>query len=266
MVKGLEQGLEISGVVLLEKTGGKTPYRRGLGDRPRGPERGGPARRRGARRPVAPGDLRRAGVDRDRRAHAVPRPRRPARVRRRPAAGLGRVRHLDLRGARGAAPHRGSGPRLRPLGGRDRRRPGRLRRGGPRRARRLVEDLPRPRGGPAPCRIRVLTVRSAVLIVSTSVARREADDESGPLLAQRAEEAGAEVVAMEVVPDDYALIEDRIRHYVEAGIELVFTTGGTGFTPDDVTPEATRAVIEREAPGLSEAMRAASLKHTPMGM
>jgi molybdopterin adenylyltransferase len=109
-------------------------------------------------------------------------------------------------------------------------------------------------------------VQTAVLIVSTSVSRREADDESGPLLAQRAEEAGAEVVAMEVVPDDYGLIEDRIRHYVDAGVALILTTGGTGFTPDDVTPEATRAVIEREAPGLSEAMRAASLKHTPMGM
>ena len=102
--------------------------------------------------------------------------------------------------------------------------------------------------------------------MSTSVARREAEDESGPLLAQRAEEAGAEVEAMEVVPDDYALIEDRLRHYVEADYALIFTTGGTGFTPDDVTPEATRAVIEREAPGLSEAMRAESLRHTPMGM
>jgi molybdopterin adenylyltransferase len=109
-------------------------------------------------------------------------------------------------------------------------------------------------------------VRAAILTVSSSVSRREADDTSGPLLAQRSEEAGAEIVAMEVVPDDYALIEDRIRHYVDEGVELVFTTGGTGFTPDDVTPEATRAVIEREAPGLSEAMRAASLRHTPMAM
>ena len=109
-------------------------------------------------------------------------------------------------------------------------------------------------------------MRAAILTVSTSVSRRDADDTSGPLLAQRSEEAGAEVVAMEVVPDDYALIEDRIRHYVEEGVELVFTTGGTGFTPDDVTPEATRAVIERDAPGLSEAMRAASLRHTPMAM
>jgi molybdopterin adenylyltransferase len=109
-------------------------------------------------------------------------------------------------------------------------------------------------------------VRTAVLTVSTAVSRREADDLSGPLLARRAEESGADIVAMEVVPDDFALIEDRIRHYVEDGVELVFTTGGTGFTPDDVTPEATRAVIERDAPGLAEAMRAASLRHTPMAM
>jgi molybdenum cofactor synthesis domain-containing protein len=109
-------------------------------------------------------------------------------------------------------------------------------------------------------------VRTAILTVSGRVSRREADDRSGPLLAQRAEEAGAEVDAMEVVPDDFGLIEDRIRNYVDEGYELVFTTGGTGFTPDDITPEATRAVIEREAPGLVEAMRAESLRHTPMAM
>ena len=61
---------------------------------------------------------------------------------------------------------------------------------------------------------------------------------------------------MEVVPDDFALIEDRLRHFVDAGIDLVFTTGGTGLTPNDVTPEATRAVIERDAPGFAETMRA----------
>ena len=55
---------------------------------------------------------------------------------------------------------------------------------------------------------------------------------------------------MEVVPDDFGLIEDRLHHYVDAGCDLIFTTGGTGLTPDDVTPEATRAVIDREAPGL----------------
>ena len=71
---------------------------------------------------------------------------------------------------------------------------------------------------------------------------------------------------MEVIPDDFALIEDRLRHYVDEGCDLVFTTGGTGLTPDDVTPEATRAVIERDAPGFAEAMRAEGARHTPMGI
>jgi molybdopterin adenylyltransferase len=71
---------------------------------------------------------------------------------------------------------------------------------------------------------------------------------------------------MEVVPDDFALIEDRLNHYVDDGCDLVFTTGGTGLTPDDITPEATRAVLDREAPGFAEAMRAEATRHTPMGI
>ena len=109
-------------------------------------------------------------------------------------------------------------------------------------------------------------MRAVILTVSSSVAGRETEDEAGPLLARRADEAGAEVVAMEVVPDDPALIEDRLHHYVDEGVSFIFTTGGTGLTPDDITPEATRAVITRDAPGISEAMRAQSLQFTPMGM
>jgi molybdenum cofactor synthesis domain-containing protein len=105
-----------------------------------------------------------------------------------------------------------------------------------------------------------------VLTISTRVSRREAEDESGPLLARLAEEAGADVDAMEVVPDDFSLIEDRLHHYVEDGVALIFTTGGTGLTPDDVTPEATRAVCDRDAPGFAEAMRAEALRRTPMGI
>ena len=105
-----------------------------------------------------------------------------------------------------------------------------------------------------------------MLTISTSVSRREAEDLSGPRLAAAAEDAGCEVVAMEVVPDDFALIEDRLHHYVDAGCDLIFTTGGTGLTPDDVTPEATRAVIDRDAPGFAEAMRAEGAKHTPLGI
>ena len=109
-------------------------------------------------------------------------------------------------------------------------------------------------------------MRTVVLTVSTSVARRENEDTSGTLLAHLAEEAGVDVEAMEVIPDDFPLIEDRLHHYVDDNFTFIFTTGGTGMTPDDVTPEATRAVIEREAPGLAEAMRAESMRHTPMGM
>jgi len=108
-------------------------------------------------------------------------------------------------------------------------------------------------------------MRCAILTVSTGVSRERRDDAGGRLLAQRAEEAGADVQTMEVVPDDYGLIEDLLLHYVESGYDVVLTTGGTGLTPDDLTPEATSAVIEREIPGLAEAMRAESLRRTPMG-
>jgi molybdopterin adenylyltransferase len=109
-------------------------------------------------------------------------------------------------------------------------------------------------------------VRTVVMTVSSSVSRREREDTSGTLLAHLAEEAGAEVVAMEVVPDDFSLIEDRLHHYVDEGVSFIFTTGGTGLTHDDITPEATLAVIAREAPGIAEAMREVSRQHTPMGM
>jgi molybdenum cofactor synthesis domain-containing protein len=109
-------------------------------------------------------------------------------------------------------------------------------------------------------------VRTAVLTISTSVSRRQTEDVSGPRLAAAAEEAGCEVEAMEVIPDDFTLIEDRLHHFVDDEFDLIFTTGGTGLTPDDVTPEATRAVIERDAPGFAEAMRAEGLRHTPMGI
>ena len=110
-------------------------------------------------------------------------------------------------------------------------------------------------------------MRAAVITVSTSKAAGEGEDESGPALAQLARELGAEVAAAEVIADDRAQIEDRLRHWCDVeGCELVLTTGGTGFAPNDVTPEATRAVIEREAPGIGEAMRAASREHTPNWM
>jgi molybdenum cofactor synthesis domain-containing protein len=109
-------------------------------------------------------------------------------------------------------------------------------------------------------------VQAAVLTISTTLARGEGDDASGALLARLAAEAGCEIAARDLVTDDQTAIEQVLRGYVADRIPLVFTTGGTGLTPDDVTPEATRAVIEREAPGFAEALRAASLAHTPMAM
>ncbi len=74
---------------------------------------------------------------------------------------------------------------------------------------------------------------------------------------------GAEIAGRDLIPDDREMIEERLRHWADVErCELVLSTGGTGFAPSDVTPEATRAVIEREAPGIPEAMRAASREHT----
>jgi molybdenum cofactor synthesis domain-containing protein len=109
-------------------------------------------------------------------------------------------------------------------------------------------------------------MRTAIVTVSTSVAAGQTEDLSGIALAEHAVGAGAEVIAREVVSDDREQIERVLRRHVEANVPLIFTTGGTGLTHDDVTPEATRAVIERDAPGFAEAMRAESVNYTPMGI
>ena len=108
---------------------------------------------------------------------------------------------------------------------------------------------------------------AAILTISTTRARGNGEDQSGPALAAFAQRIGAAVVGTEVVPDERELIAGRLRWWCDqGGCELVLTTGGTGLSPDDVTPEATRDVIEREAPGIAEAMRAASREHTDKWM
>jgi molybdopterin adenylyltransferase len=109
-------------------------------------------------------------------------------------------------------------------------------------------------------------MRTAILTVSTSVAAGQTEDRSGTALAEHAMAAGAEIVARDVLGDDRAAIEDWLRRQAAAGASLIFTTGGTGLTDDDLTPEATEAVIDRAAPGFAEAMRAEALKYTPMGI
>jgi len=111
-------------------------------------------------------------------------------------------------------------------------------------------------------------IRAGVLTVSDRGARGEREDRSGPLICRLiAERLGAEVVRYQVVPDEREEIAATLRTWADGDdLDLILTTGGTGFAPRDVTPEATEAVIERRAPGLAEAMRAESLKVTPHAM
>jgi molybdopterin adenylyltransferase len=109
--------------------------------------------------------------------------------------------------------------------------------------------------------------RAAVITISSSRARDGGDDERGAGLADFAGGLGLDVEGRDLIPDDRDQIEQRLTHWCDrARCDLILTTGGTGFSPDDVTPEATRAVIDREAPGIAEAMRMASREHTPNWM
>ena len=106
----------------------------------------------------------------------------------------------------------------------------------------------------------------AVITVSDKGFRGERKDTSGPALCAIAEEYGLEVVCTALVPDECGDIQRELKKCAdELGVSLVLTTGGTGFSPRDVTPEATKAVIERETPGIPEAMRAESMRITPRG-
>ncbi|MBK9315966.1 MAG: MogA/MoaB family molybdenum cofactor biosynthesis protein [Acidobacteria bacterium] len=108
-------------------------------------------------------------------------------------------------------------------------------------------------------------VKAVILTISDSASRGERVDLSGPSVAEELKAIRSEVVTIEVLPDDRSQIADRIRYYADNGLaNLIVTTGGTGFSPRDLTPEATRDVIEREAPGLAELMRAESMKITPL--
>jgi molybdenum cofactor synthesis domain-containing protein len=110
-------------------------------------------------------------------------------------------------------------------------------------------------------------VRAALITISTSKAAGAGVDESGPKLRRLAVDLGAEIAASEVIADDRAQIERRLCHWSdEQRCALVLTSGGTGLSGDDVTPEATRAVIDREIPGIAEAMRLASRPHTAYWM
>lgn len=112
-----------------------------------------------------------------------------------------------------------------------------------------------------------MILRFGVLTVSDRSARGEREDVSGPALEQVIRAQGWLIARREIIPDDLGLIRERLIEWADSGnVDVVLTTGGTGFAPRDVTPEAMTYVVERQAPGMAEAMRAASMAKTPHAM
>jgi molybdenum cofactor synthesis domain-containing protein len=110
-------------------------------------------------------------------------------------------------------------------------------------------------------------LRIGILTVSDRSARGERPDASGPALAAAVQAQGWQVTRQEIAPDEAATLRERLAQWADSGeLDVILTTGGTGFAPRDVTPEATLAVVERLTPGLGEAMRQASLRVTPHAM
>ncbi len=108
---------------------------------------------------------------------------------------------------------------------------------------------------------------AGVLTLSDKGALGEREDLAGPLIKEALVREGFQVLAYRILPDDYEEILVVLVDWVDRkGLDLIITTGGTGLSPRDVTPEATKAAIEKEVPGIAEAIRAEGLKHTPYAM
>jgi molybdopterin adenylyltransferase len=112
-----------------------------------------------------------------------------------------------------------------------------------------------------------MSLRIAILVVSDRSANGERIDLSGPVIARVCLDQGWQVVRQMIVPDEIEAIQINLKEWADSGdIDIILTSGGTGIAPRDITPEATSGVIEKDVPGLPEAMRANSLKLTPFGM
>ena len=112
-----------------------------------------------------------------------------------------------------------------------------------------------------------MALRFGILTVSDRSWRGERKDASGPALVEAVQAQGWQVVRQMILPDDMQDLSDLLAVWADSGkMDVILTTGGTGFAPRDITPEATQAIIERPAPGLAEAMRTASLQVTPHAM
>ena len=110
-------------------------------------------------------------------------------------------------------------------------------------------------------------INAVVITASDACARGEREDSSGKTLVQLLTNLGAEIVATKILSDDLDPLAQSLIDFADRGdVNLIITTGGTGLGPRDNTPEATQRIIEREAPGIAEAIRAESIKATPMAM
>jgi len=109
--------------------------------------------------------------------------------------------------------------------------------------------------------------KTVVLTISDKCSQGQREDKSGKIVQEIIQKLPAEIIKYEIIPDEPGLIKERLIHYSDdLKVDLVLTTGGTGFTPRDFTPEATKEVIEREVPGIPEAMRVECLKFTKRAM
>lgn len=112
-----------------------------------------------------------------------------------------------------------------------------------------------------------MSIRIGIVTVSDRSSHGDRLDVSGPALVKAASNQGWQVTRTTVLPDDIGQLMELLTEWADSGeMDIILTTGGTGFSPRDVTPEATQAVIQRPTPGLTEAMRAASLRITPHAM
>lgn len=108
---------------------------------------------------------------------------------------------------------------------------------------------------------------AGVLTISDSAARGEREDIGGPIIARFLSQNGFNVLIQKIVPDEERIIREILIEWTDKkGVDIIFTTGGTGLTPRDITPEATRAVIKRDIPGIPEAMRAIGMQENPRAM
>jgi len=122
------------------------------------------------------------------------------------------------------------------------------------------------RGGKSSFRKERVEARAAVVVVSDSVFSGKKEDRSGKIVLERLKEEGVDVGRYEIVPDEPDLLERLLRELVAEGYDLILTTGGTGFSLRDYTPEATKRVMEREAPGVAEFVRMYGGERTPYSM